>query len=175
MELLDIIDENGNLTGEVMEREKVHDLNLLHWEISVFIINNKKQVLLQKRAATKRFNPNKYGSCAGHVNSGESIEDTALREIEEEIGLKVAKKDLKILDKMELRKGETNSHITRVFYVICNENNFKIQEEELSKVKWFDIDDVINMIKNNDDRITFKMDRLYQFEKLRELDIYKGE
>ena len=43
MELLDIADEYGNLTGEVMDREKVHDLNLLHWEIAVFIINDKKQ------------------------------------------------------------------------------------------------------------------------------------
>ena len=42
MELLDIADEYGNFTGEAMDREKVHDLNLLHWEVAVFIINNKK-------------------------------------------------------------------------------------------------------------------------------------
>ena len=56
MELLDIVDEQGNYTGETMEREKVHDLNLLHWEIGVFIINNNKEVLLQKRSPNKRFN-----------------------------------------------------------------------------------------------------------------------
>ena len=60
MELLDIVDENGKLTGEVMEREKVHDLNLLHWEIAVFIVNKNNQVLLQKRSPNKRFNPNKW-------------------------------------------------------------------------------------------------------------------
>ena len=42
MELLDIADEYGNLTGEVMEREKAHDLNKLHWKVSIFIINKKK-------------------------------------------------------------------------------------------------------------------------------------
>lgn len=52
MELLDIADEYGNLTGDVMDRKKVHDLNLFHWEVAVFIINDKKHVLLQKRAAT---------------------------------------------------------------------------------------------------------------------------
>ena len=103
MELLDIADEYGNLTGEVMDREKVHDLNLLHWEVAVFIINDKKQVLLQKRAATKRFNPNKWGLCAGHVDSGESI------------------------------------------------------------------DDVIDMIKTNDDTLTLKSDRLYLLEKLKNI------
>ena len=77
MELLDIVDEYGNKTGEVVEREKAHDLNLFHWEISVFLINDKKELLLQKRAATKRMNPNMWGSCAGHVDSGEGIEETA--------------------------------------------------------------------------------------------------
>ena len=171
MELLDIVDENGNLTGEVMERDKVHELNLLHWEISVFLINDKKEVLLQKRAATKKMNPNMWGSCAGHVDSGEGIEETALRELEEEIGIKFSIDDLHVLEEMQVTKKEINSHLTRVYYVYYNGNDFKIQTEELSEVKWFNIEDVINMIKNNDDTITFKMDRLYLFEKLKEIDV----
>ena len=169
MELLDIADEYGNLTGEVMDRKKVHDLNLLHWEVAVFIINDKKQVLLQKRAATKRFNPNKWGLCAGHVDSGESIDDTALREVEEEIGLKLSLNDLHILEKMEVKKRESNSQLTRIYYVVCNKENFKVQTEELSEVKWFNIDDVIDMIKNNDDTLTLKSDRLYLLEKLKDI------
>ena len=171
MELLDIADEYGNLTGEVMEREKVHDLNLLHWEVAVFIINNKKQILLQKRAATKRFNPNKWGLCAGHVDSGEGIDDTALREVGEEIGLKISLNDLRVLNKMEVKKRESNSHLTRIYYVICNEDKFKVQTEELSEVRWFNIDDVIEMINNNDESITLKSDRLYLLEKLKEIKI----
>ena len=90
MELLDIVDEQGNFTGEVMEREKAHDLNLLHWEIAVLIVNKNREVLLQKRAATKRFNPNKWGLCAGHVDAYESLENAAIREIKEEIGIDVS-------------------------------------------------------------------------------------
>ena len=81
MELLDIVDEYGKFTGEVMEREKVHDLNLLHWEVAILIANSKKQILLQKRSANKRFSPNKWGLCAGHVDSGEDIDASALREV----------------------------------------------------------------------------------------------
>ena len=171
MELLDIADEYGNLTGEVMDREKVHDLNLLHWEVAVFIINDKKQVLLQKRAATKRFNPNKWGLWAGHVDSGERIDDTALREVEEEIGLKLSIEDLNVLVKMEVKKRESNSHLTRIYYVVCNDEKFKVQTEELSVVKWFNIDEVISMIKNNDDTLTLKSDRLYLLEKLKNIEI----
>lgn len=169
MELLDIVDEYGNKTGEVVEREKAHDLNLFHWEISVFPINDKKEILLQKRAATKRMKPNMWGSCAGHVDSGEGIEETALRELEEEIGLKISIDDLHVLEERQVAKQKINSHLTRVYYIYYNGNDFKIQTEELSEVKWFNIDDVINMIKNNDETITFKADRLYLFEKLKEL------
>ena len=49
MELLDIVDEQGNFTGQVMEREKAHDLNLLHWEIAVFFVNDNKELLLLTR------------------------------------------------------------------------------------------------------------------------------
>lgn len=171
MELLDIVDEYGNFTGEVVDREKTHDLNLLHWEVAIFIINNKKQVLLQKRAATKRYSPNKWGLCAGHVGSGEGIEETALREAEEEIGLKLLLEDLHILNEREIKKRDNNSCLTRMYYVICNENNFKVQTEELSEVKWFNIEDVIEMIKHHDESLTLKEDRLYLLEKLKELDI----
>ena len=140
---------------------------------ALYIIDDydKKQVLLQKRAATKRFNPNKWGLCAGHVDSGESIDDTALREVEEEIGLKLSLNDLHILEKMEVKKSESNSHLTRIYYVVCNKENFKVQTEELSEVKWFNIDDVIEMINNKDESLVLKSDRLYLLEKLKKIEI----
>ena len=49
MELLDVVDENGNPIGQVIERNKVYDLDLLHLVVSVLVVNNSKQVLIQKR------------------------------------------------------------------------------------------------------------------------------
>lgn len=49
MELIRIVDINGEFTGEMLDRKIVHDINLLHNETSVLIINDKKQVLLQKK------------------------------------------------------------------------------------------------------------------------------
>ena len=94
MELIEIVDENGNFTGQVLDRKEAHDKNLLHNEIAVFVLNDKNQVLLQKRSANKRFNPNKWALCAGHVEAYESLEDAAIREIKEEIGLDISKEDL---------------------------------------------------------------------------------
>ncbi len=171
MELIKVIDENGNFTGKIMDKEKVHDLNLLHWEVGILIINDKKQILLQKRSANKRFEPNKWALCAGHVDADEEIEQAALREINEEIGLKISINELHLFEEMEVKKLKQNSRITKFYYVICNkkEDEFIIQKEELSEVKWFYIDDVISMIKNQDESIVFKEDRLYLFEKIKRI------
>lgn len=173
MELIEIVDKNGNFTGQVMDKEEAHDKNLLHNEVAVFIINDKKQVLLQKRSANKKFNPNKWALCAGHVDAGESLESAALRELKEEVGIDIAINDLKPFVEREFTIRDSNSHITYFYYTKSNlnEKDFIIQKEELSEVKWFDIDEVIDMIKSKDDSTVFRKERLSLFEQLK--DIYK--
>ena len=50
MEYLDIVDEQNNLTGKTEERDIIHEKGLWHREISVWIMNQKGEVLLQKRS-----------------------------------------------------------------------------------------------------------------------------
>lgn len=169
MELIEIVDENGNYTGQVMDKEEAHDKNLLHNEVGIFIINDKKEILLQKRSANKRFNPNKWGLCAGHVDAYETLEEAALREIKEEVGLDVSIEELIPYGEKEVTIKDSNSHITYFYYVKCNkkEDEFIIQEEELSKVKWFNIDEIIMMIKEG--KTCFKENKIKSFESLRNL------
>ena len=62
----------------------------MHKEIIVFILNSKKEVLLQKRSATKLHHPNKWALCSGHVEGfDEDFECAAIRELKEELGLDV--------------------------------------------------------------------------------------
>lgn len=160
MELIQIVDKKGNFTGQVMDKEEAHDKNLLHNEVGIFIINDKREVLLQKRSANKRFSPNKWGLCAGHVDAYESLETAALREIKEEVGLYLSLKELIPYGEREINISDSNSHITYFYYVICNKKaeEFVIQEEELSEVKWFNIDEIIIMIK--DGKTSFKENRI---------------
>lgn len=170
IELIDIVDKNGNFTGQVMEREEAHNKNLLHNEISVYIINDKKEVLLQKRSPNKRFYPNKWGLCSGHVLSGESLKLAALREIEEEVGLKVSYSDLVQFGAKLINIKDTNSSIKYSFYIKRNLNieDLIIQKEELTELKWYKIDDIIAMVKHKDNSITIKEDRLYLLNLLKE-------
>ena len=171
MELIQIVDENGNFTGQIIDKEEAHDKNLLHNEVAAFIINDKEQVLLQKRSANKRFNPNKWALCAGHVDAHESLENAILREIKDEVGLDISIDDLHQLGEREFTIRDSNSHITYFYYIRSNlnEKDFIIQKEELSEVKWFDIDEVIDMIKKNDSSIVFDEKRLKLFEQLRNI------
>ena len=73
MELIKIVDENGCFTGTIMDKEKAHNLNLFYWAVGIFIVNNKKQVLLQKRSATKKIKPNMWAMCSGHVKGNFTI------------------------------------------------------------------------------------------------------
>lgn len=171
MELIEIVDEKGNFTGQIMDKEEAHDKNLLHNEVAIFIINDKRQVLLQKRSANKRFNPNKWALCAGHVDKGETLEVAALREIKEEIGIDININNLIAFGEREFSIKPSNSHITYFYYIKSNlnENEFTIQTEELSEVKWFDIEKIISMIKEKDNPTVFSEKRIPLFEKLKTL------
>ena len=50
LELLRVVDNNGNDTNEILEREELHNRGKLHNEVTIYIINNKKEVLLQRRS-----------------------------------------------------------------------------------------------------------------------------
>lgn len=171
MEYLDIVDEHGNKTGEVLDRKTAHDLNKLHWEVTIYVINGKGQILLEKRSMSKRYSPGKWAPLAGHVDSGEEIEDAARREAKEELGLDLRPADLVMMERGLLRKREENSRISRYYYTICDKDasDFVVQKEELTGVKWFDIDEVIEMAQSDDNPTNIHADRVYLLERLKKI------
>ena len=79
-ELIDILDENGVKTGEVLERGEIHKSGLWHRAIAVAIINKKQEILLQQRSKSKEKNAGMWDiSVAGHISAGQSSSDAALR------------------------------------------------------------------------------------------------
>ncbi len=171
VELIEIVDEEGNSTGRILPREEIHNRNLLHNEVACFVINDNKEILLEKRSPNKRYSPNKYGLTAGHVIFGESLKAALVREIEEEIGIKVNEEDLTPIGNKEYTREETNSHITYFYYIKLNlkESDFTIQEEELTEVKWFKIDDIKKLVASSDNPTVIKPERLYLLDLLQDI------
>ena len=85
-EYFDVLNECGEFTDEIATREECHKKGLWHRAVYGFIFNKKGDVLLQKRAKTKKIWPDLWDITAGgHVLAGEFGEQALQREIKEEL------------------------------------------------------------------------------------------
>jgi len=160
MELLDIVDENNNLTGEKIDRKIVHQKGLWHREIGILIINERLEILLQKRAATKKLCPNMWALCAGHIDAGEEPIIAAIRELQEEVGLTAKESefiDLGIVKITKIHNDIINNHFKYMYLIKTNAKleDYKIQYEELSELKYMPINELIEVIKSGDENYIF--------------------
>ncbi|MBF0537968.1 MAG: NUDIX domain-containing protein [Nitrospirae bacterium] len=91
-ELLDIVNEAGEIIG-VASRSQAHGNNsLLHRVVHTLVFDAKGDLILQKRSMTKDVAPGKWDtSVGGHVDHGETIEVALLREMREELGIVIDK------------------------------------------------------------------------------------
>jgi isopentenyldiphosphate isomerase len=139
MEIWDVYDKDGNLTGYTKTKNDVWTSEEYHLGASLWIIKNNGNLLIQKRAASKRRLPNVWCNIGGSVISGESSRQGCVREVEEEIGIKVSDKDLVLL-----QRAVFNNTINDDYALICDFpiENVVIQPEEVSDVKWASIDEI---------------------------------
>ena len=87
-ELLDVVNEKGEILN-TLPRSEIHgNPSLMHRVVHVLVFNDKAELLLQKRSMSKDVAPGRWDtSVGGHVNAGESLEDAVKRETEEELGI----------------------------------------------------------------------------------------
>ena len=96
MELLDLYDENKNLTNLQISRGVKVPEGYYRLVVHICIFNEEGKMLIQKRTPNKKW-PNKWDiSVGGCVTAGESSKLAAMREVKEEIGLDINSKDLKL-------------------------------------------------------------------------------
>ncbi len=90
-ELVVLVDEQNNQIG-LAPKDAVHTTDTpLHRGFSVFVINSKGELLLTKRASTKKTFPDVWtNTVCGHPAPGESAVDAARRRLKAELGLEIA-------------------------------------------------------------------------------------
>ena len=88
IEYFPIVDASGRTIGKASRTECHASTFLLHPVVHLHVFNSNNELLLQKRAASKDIQPNKWDtSVGGHVNYGEQIEVALMRESAEELGI----------------------------------------------------------------------------------------
>ncbi len=139
MEYIDIFDENNEPTGKVKEKNQAHEDGNFHRTAHVWIINDKNELLLQKRSASKKSDPNCWDiSGAGHIRAGESVIDGAIRELKEELGVEAKEKDLQYIATIKSTKNPKNMEYAYVYLLRCNKyiEDYIFEDEEVSEVKY---------------------------------------
>ncbi|MCI8518766.1 MAG: NUDIX domain-containing protein [Clostridia bacterium] len=111
--------------------------------IIILLINSKGEILLQKRSPNKEKNPNLWDlSCAGHLNSRDSSISGAMRELEEELGIKSNEQNMKLIYTIRKsympKEGFIENEIQDVYLYRADVdiNNIKMQKEEVLEVKF---------------------------------------
>lgn len=153
MEIFDIVDENGIPTGETVDRLTAHENGIRHRTAHMWVIREnegKTQVLLQKRSRNKDSFPGRFDtSSAGHIRAGDEPIESAIRELDEELGIKASEKDLEFIGTFIVRfdkefHGKMFKDNEIAFVFICrknvNKDELRLQEEEVEQVEWFDLD-----------------------------------
>ena len=150
MEYIDIFDENNNPTGEIKEKTQAHEDGNFHRTAHIWIMNDKKELLLQKRSATKKSHPNCWDiSGAGHIRAGETVIEGAIRELKEELGVKTKESDLKFISIVKSTKKPKNHEFQYVYLLECNNKieNYIFEDEEVSEVKYVHFKDLEKMVE----------------------------
>lgn len=144
MELLDVYDNYGKVTGRVVTRgDKTVTLSdNEHIAVGViFIQNSKGEFLIQKTSKEKG---GEYTSTGGHVDSGETPLESIKREVKEELGLDVDNDNI-----VELGYLLYDKPIRFMFYLKKDVDiqNLKLQQEEVESAEFMSVDKIKELIE----------------------------
>ena len=89
-EIFDVVDEEDRILRQA-SRHEVHAAGWRHRAVHIFVFNRAGEIFLQKRSRWKDRHPLQWdSSAAGHVNAGADYDETAVRELAEELGARAA-------------------------------------------------------------------------------------
>ena len=148
MEIWDVYDINRQKTGKTMRRDEEFAVDAYTCVMHVCIFNSRGEMLIQQRQSFKKGWPNKWDlSVGGHTEAGETPQQSAERELWEELGIK---RDF----------TGVRPHFTISFphgfddYFFLEEDvdieSLTLQEEEVQAVKWATRDEIKKMIEDRD-------------------------
>ncbi len=147
VEYTDLYDENKNLTGEKLFREKGTKLIVPKGRYSVvvlaFIENSKGEFLFQMTSKRKK---NVWATTGGHVKSGQTSKEAIIEEIKEELGIDINEDEVKLF-----KTYKYDDAFKDVFYIKkdIDINSLTYQEDEVEYVKYLTKDEILDLINNN--------------------------
>ena len=149
-----LVDEQDNPIG-LMPKLEAHQKAVLHRAFSVFIINDKGELMLQQRAKHKYHSPGLWtNTCCSHQREGESNVQAGKRRLQEEMGFTTDLREVtSFIYKAPFDNGLTEhefDHVLLGYY----EDDPVINPDEAASWKWMPLEEVKNDIDNHPDIYT---------------------
>jgi len=164
-----LVNESDEQLG-LMPKMEAHEKARLHRAFSVFVFNEKGELMLQQRAADKYHSPNLWtNTCCSHQRDGETNIEAGKRRLQEEMGFVCDLKEVFwFVYKAPFDNGLTEHELDHVMVGYFNGNPL-INKEEVESYKWMTLDAVKNDIENQPEIYTawFKIIFKESYEKLK--------
>ncbi|CAL2078292.1 isopentenyl-diphosphate Delta-isomerase [Tenacibaculum dicentrarchi] len=137
-----LVDVHDNPIG-LMEKIEAHEKALLHRAFSVFVFNDKKELMLQQRASDKYHSPLLWtNTCCSHQRDGETNLGAGKRRLQEEMGFVCELKEVfSFIYKAPFDNGLTEHELDHVMIGIFNDEP-NINKEEAESYKWMPLEAV---------------------------------
>ncbi len=143
-EYFEIITPEGHSTNIFKPRDEVHQKGLWHRAVNVWFLNSKHELLIQKRSAHKESFPNAWDiSCAGHMSQGDTSMGAAIREVQEELGIKINESDLEFLFSLPyqyvIHNGKFINNEWNDVYLVKGDwdlKEYKLDPQEVAEVQF---------------------------------------
>lgn len=149
-----LVDQQDNPIG-LMEKIEAHEKALLHRAFSVFVFNDKNELMLQQRAAEKYHSPLLWtNTCCSHQRDGESNIEAGKRRLQEEMGFSCELKEVfSFIYKAPFDNGLTEHEYDHVMIGRFNDEPI-VNPEEVVSYKWMPLIEVKNDIENHPEEYT---------------------
>ncbi len=160
-EMIDVVDENDKVI-DVKPRSEIKNKAILHRGAHTFVLNSKKEIFVHQRASKKKDEPLLWAMfTGGFVSSGEEYEEAALRELEEEIGIKA--------DRLEFigdyrYKVETDDWFGKLYRYVSDEE-IRLQEEEIEQGFFIPLEELGKFVQEHE----MKDSDLFTYKKFKDM------
>ena len=137
MELVDLLNNRKELIGETCERNAVPE-GKYRLSIHIWIVNDKNEILIQQRSASRKMFPNMWTNTGGACIAGETSIETVFRELKEELNIIPNIDNLELIASYKRKKDYVDVWLLRQN---INIKDLKFNDNEVQAAKWVSIEE----------------------------------
>jgi isopentenyl-diphosphate delta-isomerase type 1 len=146
-----VVDEEDSVVGRAT-REECHSGNgLIHRSVYIFVMNDKNEIFIQTRSMSKDLYPGySTGSATGHVDYGEDYDESARRELKEELGI-----DAPLTRLGKVKSFSADEREISVLYLCRHNGPFKVNRKEIAGGAFLSTEEVRRSLETGERRFAY--------------------